>query len=522
MKVRTPLLDGVFDARLVERPSSVARGEHEVVLEIDAGAPIQVSPPDGSGCVVVEASDAEWDALRTAGFELARDEPTPRSSSGLLARFGAALNRASVRFVPDPFVLALILTLLVLGFGLALAPLDTVLVGWVEGFASPGGLAFALQMCLVLVTGHALATSPPVQRLVSRLAELRWGAAGSAALVAFVACVAAVVHWGLGAIMGAFLAREIARNAQTRGVRLHYPLLGGAAYAGLAVWHGGLSGSAPLKVAEEGHFAADHVGVIPVEATLFAPLNLIVTSTLCVLIPLAFYLMTPPEAARVGPSNLPPSTDDETRVVEGASRLGELAPIGRVVGLLGLGGILAGWIMGELRLDLNLVNLMFLFAGILAQAKLRRYVDAVADGARGAGAIVLQFPFYFGILGVMQVSGMIESISHAMVRVASPETFPVLAFGSAGLVNLCVPSGGGQWAVQGEILLEAAHQLGVDPATVVMAFSYGDAWTNMLQPFWALPLLGIMGLEAKDIIGYTGVVCVLMGVVVPVLLLVLG
>lgn len=441
----------------------------------------------------------------------------------MIARLGALLTRGSVRFVPDPFVLALMLTLLVLTIGLIVAPVDEVLVGWVEGFSSPGGLTFALQMCLVLVTGHALATSPPVQRLVGWLARFRLGAAGSAALVAFVACVAAVVHWGLGAIMGAFLAREIARNAERTGTRLHYPLLGGAAYAGLAVWHGGLSGSAPLKVAEEGHFAAAHVGVLPVESTLFSPLNLIITGTLCVLIPAAFYLMTPPEDARVGPTHLPRSdAADDERSVKGASRLGELGAIGRVIGFVGLAGILAGWIQGPLTLDLNLVNLLFLFAGILAQAKLRRYVDAIAEGARGAGAIVLQFPFYFAILGVMKAAGMIEAISHAMVRWASAETFPVMAFGSAGLVNLFVPSGGGQWAVQGEIVLEAAHHLGVDPATAVMAFSYGDAWTNMLQPFWALPLLGIMGLEAKDIVGYTGVVCLLMALVVPVMLLVLG
>ncbi len=441
----------------------------------------------------------------------------------MITRLGAALNRGSVRFVPDPFVLALLLTALVLAIGVWTAPVGVVLKGWVDGFASAGGLAFALQMCLVLVTGHALATSPPVQRLVSRLARLDLGAGGSAALVALVACLAAVVHWGLGAIMGAFLAREIARNAAARNVKLHYPLLGGAAYAGLAVWHGGLSGSAPLKVAEEGHFAAQHVGVLPVETTLFSSLNLIVTGALCVLIPLAFYAMTPREEDRVGPRDLPAAPDDPPRDVEGAGRLGEWAWLGRGVGLFGLSAVFYAWLgLDELKLDLNLVNLLFLFAGLAAQGRLRRYVEAIADGARGAGGIILQFPFYFGILGVMKAASMIEAISHAMVRWASPDTFPVMAFGSAGLVNLLVPSGGGQWAVQGEIVLEAAQTLGVDPATVVMAFSYGDAWTNMLQPFWALPLLGIMRLEAKDIIGYTGVVCLMMGIVVPTLLLLFG
>lgn len=447
----------------------------------------------------------------------------------MIARLGDWLSRVATRIVPDPFVLALLLTAVVFVLaGVHASPetsLWAVSLGWLEGFSSAPLLAFALQMCLVLVTGHALATSPIVQRLVRRLARRRQSAAGAAALVAAVSCVAAVIHWGLGAIVGAFVAREIGRHAREEGTRLHYPILGAAAYAGLAVWHGGLSGSAPLKVAEEGHFAAASVGVIPVSETLLGPLNLAVTGTLCVLIPALFYLMTPKDPAQFVEPALdaapgPPPADPEAPATI-PERLAQTPWLGRVFGGAGLGAAIAAWGTGRASLDLNLVNLTFLFLGLALQGSVGRYAAAVADGARGAGAIIVQFPFYFGILGLMKASGLIAWFSQGFVSIASAKTFPLLVFLSAGLVNFFVPSGGGQWAVQGEIALEASRALGVDPAVTVMAFSYGDAWTNMLQPFWALPLLGIMRLQARDIVGYTAVTCLLMGLVVPALLLLL-
>jgi short-chain fatty acids transporter len=177
---------------------------------------------------------------------------------------------------------------------------------------------------------------------------------------------------------------------------------------------------------------------------------------------------------------------------------------------------LSALLAGVRKLDIDSVNLLFFFVGMLLQGSLRRYAEAITDGARGAGAIILQFPLYFGILGLMKVSGMISWLSDAMVSWSSPSSFPTLAYFSAGIVNLFVPSGGGQWGVQRDILLSAGDAQAVDPVLTIMAFSYGDAWTNMLQPFWALPLLAIMGLRARDIIGYTAMVFLLMAIVVPI------
>ncbi len=445
----------------------------------------------------------------------------------MIARLGSALSRFSARWVPDPFVLALLLTLVVAmaSAGRMLANADgesTVLaslsLAWFDGFASSGGLAFALQMCFVLVTGHAMALSPPVQAGIVRVAKIPQSAAAASAMVAFVACAAALIHWGLGAIAGALLAREMGRHADARGLKLHYPLLGAAAYAGMAVWHGGLSGSAPLKVAAgDGAPWAQDIGLFDL---LLSPTNLVVTGGLLLCIPLLFWAMTPkdqslyvlPDASRLRPLPEVVAVSIDSPVIW----LQESPWTGRVIGALGFGLIFAALASGARKLDINSVNLCFFFVGILLQGSLRRYVECIADGAKAAGAIIVQFPLYFGILGLMKVSGMISWMSDTMVSLSSQESFPALAYLSAGFVNLFVPSGGGQWGVQRDILLGAGDAQGVDPVLTIMAFSYGDAWTNMLQPFWALPLLGIMGLRAKDIIGYTAMVFLLMAVIVPI------
>jgi short-chain fatty acids transporter len=226
--------------------------------------------------------------------------------------------------------------------------------------------------------------------------------------------------------------------------------------------------------------------------------------------------MTPRDPdALVPPAALPPPPSAErVSATTWPERLGEARSLGTVVGLAGVGFAIGALATGALRFELDAVNVLFLFLGILGHGSVRRYADAIGDGARGAASIVLQFPFYFGILGMMKASGAIAWLSTALTDIAGPRSFPVLAFLSASLVNVFIPSGGGQWAVQGEILLTAGRDLGVDPGVTVMAFAYGDAVTNMVQPFWALPLLGIMGLRARDILGYTTVVCLAVYLVV--------
>ncbi len=431
----------------------------------------------------------------------------------MLARLGEVFSRWAERWVPDPFVLVLALTSIALLGGFVLSgSVATVLQGWYGGFSSTPLLAFALQMCLILVTGQALAASPPVQSVVRAVARVPKRTPQAAGLVALIACLTGVIQWGLGAVVAAFVVREIAHSAAEDGRPMDIPVLGAAAYAGLAVWHGGLSGSAPLKAAESAQFTQGTTQGIPVSETLFSSLNLVVTGGLLILLPLMCIALAPKTA-------LVP----EVPVVRAvASQRGKHSVL-----VLGVGGAAVllvgyGWVRGEVAFDLNSVNLFFLALALAAHGSIRSFLDSVSDGARGAGAIIVQFPLYFGILGVMQASGMIERLSSAMASIASSSTFPLLTFLSAGLVNFFVPSGGGQWALQSDVLLTTAASLELDPARTVMAFAYGDEWTNLLQPFWALPLLAITGLKARQIAGYTAILAIGMGLYVGLVLWLFG
>ncbi len=456
----------------------------------------------------------------------------------MIAKLGQLLQRVAGRAVPDPFLLAVLLTgVVAIAGALTMASAGqtdifwTLAGAWLTDFTAAPLLAFAFLMALVLVSGHALALTPAAQRFVHVVARLPRGPASSAALVAVVACAASIIHWGLGAIVGALLAREIGRDAIAHGKTVHYPLLGAAAYSGFAVWHGGLSGSAPVTVAAPGHFLADLLsptidgGVLPVSATLGSPLNLIITTGMLLTIAAVCFAITPADSECVPPDplQLPPTPPDAQERPAGLlAALQHSRVTGAVFGTAATALVVIAIATGRATFSLNTVVLMFVFAGIALHGSLNTYAAAIADGARGAGAIILQFPFYFGILGIMKASGLVALLSNTLVALSTPTTFPVLAFLSAGLVNFFVPSGGGQWAVQGEILLSAGAAHGVNPVTTIMAFSYGDAWTNLLQPFWALPLLGIMGLRARDIIGYTAAVWLALGVLVPLGLLILG
>lgn len=470
------------------------------------------------------------------------------SRRGAIQRLGDALNRWSERYIPDPFVLAIILTFVAFVLGLIFYEAtpdagfferaEGVLAGWSGKFFDKDLLNFAFQMCLILVTGHALALSSPVQRLVKRIALFPKTTAHAAVLVAIVALIAGVIHWGLGAVVGAFLAREIGMRAKETGRKIHYPILGAAAYMGLLVWHGGLSASAPLNIATDDHFLMDAIGQISTSQTIFSSFNVIITGVILVLVPVLFWALTPKDSEHFvpfsGDVSQPLSKDSEysawpksgSTSSEGKTRVAGALENSQIIAFL-IGGIGMFWIVfqfatGATGINLNSVNFTFLFAGILFHRRPISYVRAVTEGAKGCAGIILQFPFYFGILGIFAASGLIEAFAGGLADFATERTLPVLTFVSAGVVNLFVPSGGGQWAIQGEILVESVHRVGGDLEHTIMAFCYGDQLTNMLQPFWALPLLAITGLKARQIIGYTAAIMFLVTPVYLVLIFLLA
>ncbi len=373
-------------------------------------------------------------------------------------------------------------------------------------------LKFGMQMTVILVTGFALATTPIVRRMIDRLADVPRGPGSAAALVAFVAMAASFVHWGLGLMGGALLARAVGLRARARGVPIHYPLLGAAGYMGLMVWHGGWSGSAPLIFASDQLGMLGEGGALPFSMTILSPMNIAVALILLAAVPALFYFLAPREAARLAPC---PLAEEAAARVElptdatPAARLNRSRLLAWAIGLAGLYAVI-GYAVGAPRADqIAVINGVFLFTGLILHGSPGAYVRAITEGARGAAGIILQFPFYAGIMGMMSASGLAALVSAWFARVSSPEMFPAMAFVSAALVNFFVPSGGGQVAVQGQVLIDSASSLGVPAWKAVMALSYGDEIGNMLQPFWALPLLAITGLEARQIMGYTILVMLL-------------
>jgi short-chain fatty acids transporter len=450
--------------------------------------------------------------------------------------------------MPDPFVLAVLLTGIVFVaavlFGDAypadsslLERFETTLLHWKDhlfdgkrGGVNKGYLYFAFQMCVMLVTGHALATSRPVGRVVGALARAPRTPAAAVAMVAFVACSAALVHWALGLIVGALIARETGRQCARRGLAVEYPLLGAAGYTGLMVWGGGLSGSIPLKAMD--YVPPVHLAQgfpfpngIPQEETLFSTLNFAVCGALVLFVPLVAALLHPRSGQAVveyregAGEDVTASDGDREGAETGVEKLESSPMLAMVLGALGLLAMgLDEWGQ-DFKLTFNKLNLLFLFLGILFQGSLIAYVRAVGDGVRGCAGILLQFPFYFGILGILFVSGLASQISAWIASISTEATYPVATYLSAGIVNFFVPSGGGQWIVQKDIVIEGALQHGDSIGRSILAMAYGDGWTNMLQPFWAVPLLAITGLKAREIIGYTATIMILAGALTMALLL---
>ena len=434
------------------------------------------------------------------------------------------VNRFLEQWIPSALTFAIVLTLIVavLAFILTDASPTEVVTGWGEGLA--GLLAFMTQMCLILLLGHMLANTGPVRKLLTRLASVPGNPAFAYVFVFVVAALASLITWGLGLVVGALLAREIAVQARSRGLKVHFPLLVAAGYSGFIVWHMGYSGSGPLTAATPDSFLAESLGgeIIPVSETIFSTWNLLAILAVIVVCAVLFFLVAPKKDAPV--YELPESIASESRstvdeeIVTPADRIDASRVLTLIVGLALVIYLAVHFAQGG-GLTLDIVNWSFLALIFLLVKNPFELIHLTKEAASNVGEILLQFPLYAGILGMMSTTGLIAVFSDALVSIANPTTFGVLALISAGLVNFFVPSGGGQFAVQGPIMLDAANQLGVDPSVAIMAVSYGDQWTNMLQPFWALPVLAIAGLKMRDILGYTSVIFLGAGVVMAAALI---
>lgn len=443
-------------------------------------------------------------------------------------RFSNRAERLFLALFPSPFAIALSLTALTFGMALIFTgkeqePFGELLVRtvgyWYDGLWNTPMLAFAVQTMLMLILGHVLAITPAVSRVIDVVTSRYCDSNARAAFtVTLLTVLVALFNWGLGLIFGAIFAMKVGENAARRGIPINYPLIGAAGFSGLMVWHGGISGISLAKAAEPGHL----LGLMPDESpfrsavpqyltyseTIFSPMNVSVAIALVVILPTAMYVLAQ-KMHREVPTLIETAASHEADTpAKGAERLDTSEYVGRIIGGLFLLVVLyKAWshpLAAQMGfIDPNWINMMLLGLALCLHGSLRAFGRAVDMAISGAAGILVQFPLYFGIMGIMTGSGLVQMMSDFFVNISSPTTYPVLTFLSAALINIFVPSGGGQWAIQGGIIVNSAAELGLPLSKPILAMAYGDQVTNMLQPFWALPLLGITKLKAKEILPYT-------------------
>ncbi len=435
-----------------------------------------------------------------------------------------AITNIFRKYLPSPFTIAVLLTLLTMILALFFTENTSdknhfvaILSYWEKGIWNNGLLVFGYQMMLILVLGHVLVLSKPVTLLIMRLVKFVTNSANAAVLVALPTMIVAFFNWGLGLIFGAILARKVGEYAQQNNIPINYPLVGASGYTGLMVWHGGISGSAPLKVAESGHLTslmqnvlgpnelAKLPDIISTATTIFSSSNLITFAVILLLISLLVYGLGKNAKPDQMHLDMYAFTTDNEKMAKGADKLDHSKVLAVGFGLLILAAFTFQYssMLAQVNITPNMLNFLMLGMALIMHGSFKRFLSAVESAIGDTSGILIQFPLYFGIMGIMAGSGMINGISDFFVSISTSTTMPIFTFFSAGLVNVFVPSGGGQWAVQGPMILESALQLNVPLPKAVLALSYGDQITNMLQPFWALPLLGITKLKAKEILPYT-------------------
>ena len=437
-----------------------------------------------------------------------------------LSRFATALTILSQRVVPSAFTIAVLLTFVTFAVAMVVvrASPARVVIEWGNGFWTL--VPFAMQMALVVMTGFLVSSAPVVDRLFRRVAGVARTGRQAVVLMAIVSMGLAWFHWGLSLIGCAMLVRHVARVNR----HVDYRLLVCAAYFGMgATWHSGLSASAPLLVATPGHFLEKTIGVIPITSTIFHPFNLILTVLVVGLLAALVAVLhpRPEDTVTVSPDALdgfvefrPPARPADARGFAGWVDYARW--INLVLAACGLAWLTWYFATKGFVLTLDVLNFAFLTLAILLHPSPASLFSAADEGAKLLGGIVLQFPFYAGMYGVIQGTGLATALGTWIAGIAQPATLPLLLYWYSGLVNYFVPSGGSKWAIEAPYLVDAAQRLGVGIDQVVVAYAWGDMATDLIQPFWALPLLAAARLDFRDIMGYAMLVFLIYCAVVSV------
>lgn len=421
----------------------------------------------------------------------------------LISRVAFRIAEWSNRWVPSAFTIACLLTLVVFAAGASLtgASLGQIIGYWGQGFWSL--LEFSMQMALIVMTGYVVAVTPSVQRLLERAAGIPRSPVQVIGVMALLSMLLAWVNWGLSIVGSAVFVRFLAKRHRD----VDYRVLVAVAYLGLGcTWHAGLSASAPLLVATSGHFMQDRMGLISTSETIFHPFNLGLTAVVLLVMTAVATLLHPRDPSRI--HRIPVERLDQLEAFvpprKAPQNLMERLEWTRFLNVL-IGGAGMLWFLvyrpaGEF--SVNTVNFVFLMLGVLLHPSPQSVMKAGQEAGRFVYGIILQFPFYAGMYGIIRGTGLQDLIAQALINVASADTLPVIVYWYSGIVNYFVPSGGSKWAIEAPYIVQAASTLGVPMNKIVLSYAWGDMATDLLQPFYAIPLLGAAGLDFKEIVGY--------------------
>jgi short-chain fatty acids transporter len=428
------------------------------------------------------------------------------NSAGLFVRLGMGLADWSQKWFPDAFVFALVGLVIVFAAGLiAGVGVRNLVKFFGDGFW--GLIPFTMQMAMIIIGGFVVATSPPVHKLIRRLATIPRTPRGAVAFVVFFSMMTSLLSWGLGLIFGGILVREIVKNV--RGI--DYRAIGAAAFLGNgSVWALGLSSSAALMMATPGSIPAALLkisGTIPLSLTIYTWQSAATAAILIISSVTVAYFSTPANSVKDAESFGVTEGLDVKKQEERKSPAEwlEYSPVLAVlIGILGMayiGQVLAA--KGPLAaLDLNTYNFLFLMVGLLLHWRPRSFVRAVNDSVPATAGVLIQFPFYGGIFGIITYSTLAASLAHFFVRFSTTNSYPVVVSIYSAFLGMFVPSGGSKWVIEAPYVIQAAKDLHVNLGWVVQMYNASEALPNLINPFWMLPLLGLLKVKARDLIGY--------------------
>lgn len=431
--------------------------------------------------------------------ETRRASPLARVTGGFVYMFE--------RLLPEPFVFALLLSILTAVLAFGFAPKNSVpdvVTGWYNGIFAI--FPFAFQMVLILVTGYALTSSAPVSAFLRWLAGIPKTPRSAVALTLFLSMVTVGLNWGFGLVSAAVFSREIAKRH-----KLDFAWLLAAAYTGFLMFPPGLSSSIALAQATPGsalNIVEKVTGqIVPLSQSLLVPFNYVPVIILFIILPWLFSRMEPALEDMQPADQAKLTAEDKVKPRERAAGLAGFLDRAWILNLIlvvaAFGYLGMQMVTGKFHLDINSLILIFLALGLLLHWTPIAYVEAVNSAARVTGSLLLQYPIYGGIMGMMTATGLAGVIAKWFIAFSTAKTLPFWGYISSIIISLFVPSGGGHWAVQGPFIVPAAQALHVNMAAAAQAVGYGEAVANMIQPFWALPLLAIAGIGMRRVMGFT-------------------